>query len=292
MSKMLFSAALVAGVLLMMAPSPPRPFPQDASYLRALADVHEFCAADFDQFCGAKLAEEPVARRLATVFMAVDVVEDNEDADHGPKGMRAPLKVGRPQDDFCLRANYPALSEECAAAIALVDEAAPEPKKHGVCPVMLGLTIAALAGLVVLARKVRAKKRVAKKIMDVLRGDLQLRALVEAKAGVSLPEPCQCGKGCGRAFAVGALLALGLSALLGPGSVFVASLLAAAFSAMARACVSCCKKASPAVEPVDAEAPPAYDDVKEAAKAAAVEEAAKEALKEVTVKEELSKPLL
>jgi len=292
MSKMLFSAALVAGVLLMLSPPPPRPFPQDAAYLRAVADVHEFCAADFDQFCGAQIAQEPSpARRLATVFMDMEVVEEADmAADHGPKGHRAPLKIGRPQDDRCLRASYASLSEECAAAIALVDETAPAHKHHGVCPVMLGLSIAAVAGLVVLARKVRHKKRITKKLLDVLRGDLQLKALVEAKAGVEVPEPCQCCKGGKRAFLVGALLALGLSALMGPGSVFAASLLAAAFSAMARACLSCCKKTA-TVEP-DAEAgeaPPAYDECcaeKETAKAAEA------ALKEVTVSQELKKPLL
>ena len=65
-------------------------------------------------------------------------------------------------DDYCLRAQYEQLSEQCAAASALVDEAAAEMPHHkrGVCPVMVGLSIAFLAGLVVLARKFRAKKRV------------------------------------------------------------------------------------------------------------------------------------
>mmetsp|Transcript_21157 Transcript_21157/g.63146 ORF Transcript_21157/g.63146 Transcript_21157/m.63146 type:complete len:290 (+) Transcript_21157:71-940(+) len=289
MSKLLFSCALVAGVLLMLQPPPPRPFPQDAAYLRAVADVHEFCAADFDRFCGAQIAPEPSpARRLATVFMDMEVVEEADmAADHGPKGRRAPLKIGRPQDDRCLRASYASLSEECAAAIALVDETAPEHKRHGVCPAMLGLWIAALAGLSVLGAKLRHKKRITKKLLDVLRGDLQLKALVEAKAGVEVPEPCQC---CGmRAFLAGALLALGLSALTGPGSVFAASLLAAAFRVMARACLACCKKTEAAAVEPDAEAPPAYDECcaeKETAKAAEA------ALKEVTVSQELEKPLL
>lgn len=259
--------AACASFLMLLAPRP-FVFPEDGAYLRALADVHDFCPADFDRLCGAGLEEQvPVTRRLATLFMEVAVV-DPEEGDHAPSRKRAPLRLGG-REDFCLRSNYADLSAECASAIALVDDAAAAPKHH-VCPFMLGLSILAFGLFVVLARKIRAKKAVAKAIFEVLRGDTQLRALVEAKAGVSVPEPCNCQ--CGKKLLGAFLVALALSLLVGAPTVVVSSLLAAGVSGCVRGCRRCCAAKVEAAEDVEAAPAKTPDTLLQAAKADAAKD--------------------
>ena len=103
------------------------------------------------------------------------------------------------------RLRYEALSEACAAAIALVDDAAPEDHhRHGVCPVLLGLAVFGVVAFLCLARKVRNKKRAVRAIFAAIRSDDVLKATVEAKAGVPVPEPCNCA--CGRRLSVAFLV--------------------------------------------------------------------------------------
>merc|ERR1719263_716420 len=88
--------------------------------------------------------------------------------------------------------------------------------------------------MVFLFRKVRAKKAVMKKILEAIRADTQLQALVEAKAGVSVPAPCQCK--CGRLFGAAAF-ALVSSMFLGAPFVMVLSL----FGCCCCKCWKCCR---------------------------------------------------
>ena len=138
---------------------------------------------------------DDAAKHLAT--LAAGAVDADAEA-HGPSRHAAPLRLGRYRD-MCIRAHYDELSTECKAAVALVDDAAEAmPHHHGMCPVMLSLFLGALVGIVFLGRKIRAKKQIMKKILEAIRADTQLQALVEAKAGVSVPAPCQCK--CGQHF--------------------------------------------------------------------------------------------
>jgi len=221
-----------------------RPFPADGAYLRALADVHDYCPDDYMRLCtkaGTEMEDAPKglqvqARRLATLLIDVRAV-DADAEDHGPSHHAAPLRLGRGRDT-CLRANFDALSTECQAAVALVDEAAEAmPKHHGACPVMVSLFFGALLGLVFLGRKVRAKKAVMAKVLEAIRADTQLQALVEAKAGVEVPAPCQC-KG-GRLLGAAAF-AVVLSMLVGAPTVIFASLLSAACCKCCKCCRRCC----------------------------------------------------
>ena len=232
-----------------------RPFPADGAYLRALADVLDYCPDDYMRLCtkaGTEMEDAPEglqvqARRLATLLIDVRAV-DADAEDHGPSHHAAPLRLGRGRD-MCIRANFDALSTECQAAVALVDEAAEAmPKHHGACPVMVSLFFGALLGMVFLGRKVRAKKAVMAKVLEAIRADTQLQALVEAKAGVSVPAPCQC-KG-GRLLGAAAF-AVVLSMLVGAPTVVFASL----FSAACCKCCKCCRKCCG--PKADGDAPPA-----------------------------------
>ena len=61
-----------------LEPHRQRPFPNDGAYLRALADVHDYCPDDFMRLCtsqGTEMEEEPAdeglvapVRRLATLL--------------------------------------------------------------------------------------------------------------------------------------------------------------------------------------------------------------------------------
>ena len=104
---------------------------------------------------------------------------------------------------------------------------------HHMCPVMLSLFFGALIGMVFLARKIRAKRQIMKKILEAIRADLQLQALVEAKAGVSVPAPCQCKCVLLRAVA----FALLLSMFVGAPLVMVGSL----FGCCCCKCWKCCR---------------------------------------------------
>merc|ERR1719331_2056231 len=88
------------------------------------------------------------------------------------------------------------------------------------CPVMLSLFLGALVGMVFLGRK----------ILEAIRADTQLQALVEAKAGVSVPEPCQCKCVLLRAVASALLLSMFLGA---PGAMV--------FSLIGCCCCKCWK---------------------------------------------------
>merc|ERR1719213_1278475 len=229
MTKFLLTTAGVAAVLTLLSGGRrQRPFPNDGAYLRALADVHDYCPDDFMRLCtsqGTEMEEEPAdeglvvpVRRLATLLIDVRAVDAEA---HGPSRHAAPLRLGRYRD-MCLRAHYDELSTECKAAVALVDDAAEAmPHHHGMCPVMMSLFFGALIGMVFLARKIRAKKQIMKKILEAIRADTQLQALVEAKAGVSVPEPCQCKCVLLRAVAS----ALLLSMFVGAPAVMVFSLI-------------------------------------------------------------------
>ena len=67
-----------------------------------------------------------------------------------------------------------------------------------------------------------AKKAIMKKILEVIRADNQLQALVEAKSGVSVPAPCNCK--CGLHFRA-AVFALVMSMFFTAPLVMVTSLI-------------------------------------------------------------------
>ncbi len=204
---------------------------------------------------GTEMESEPAdeglvapVRRLATLLIDVRAVDADSDAEaHGPSRHAAPLRLGRYRD-MCLRAHYDELSTECKAAVALVDDAAEAmPHHHGMCPVMMSLFFGALIGMVFLARKIRAKKAVMKKILEAIRADTQLQALVEAKAGVSVPEPCQCKCVLLRAVAC-ALLS---SMFLGAPAVMVLSLLGCCCCKCWKCCRGGCCGPKPEEAPED-----------------------------------------
>ena len=113
-----------------LEPHRQRPFPNDGAYLRALADVHDYCPDDFMRLCtsqGTEMEEEPAdeglvapVRRLATLLIDVRAVDADAEA-HGPSRHAAPLRLGRYRD-MCLRAHYDELSTECKAAVAFCVE--------------------------------------------------------------------------------------------------------------------------------------------------------------------------
>lgn len=296
--KFLTVVAFVSGVIWMMAPPPPHPhpFPADSTYLRALADVHEFCEADFAALCA--VGEQPEApsalRRLTTVLMDMEVVDETA-GEHGPGPEAEPLRLGGPREDNCLRENFDALSQPCAASVALLDGAAADlpARPRGPCPLVF-LGLAAVVFLVLVGRKMRAKKRAVRAVLDAIRADPKLAAAVEA-TGVAVPAPCACnGRACCRTFLGAALFAGVLSLVFGPATTLASAL----FAAAASKCLACCRRAPPADD-----APPAYAavvadeapadaaDAKIAADAKASLDAAKAADAEV-VKDDLEKPLL
>jgi len=259
MTKFLLTTAGVAAVLTLLSGGRrQRPFPNDGAYLRALADVHDYCPDDFMRLCtsqGTEMEEEPAdeglvapVRRLATLLIDVRAVDADSDAEaHGPSRHAAPLRLGRYRD-MCLRAHYDELSTECKAAVALVDDAAEAmPHHHGMCPVMLSLFLGALVGIVFLGRKIRAKKQIMKKILEAIRADTQLQALVEAKAGVSVPEPCQCKCVLLRAVAS----ALLLSMFVGAPAVMVFSLIGCCCCKCWKCCRGGCCGPKPEEAPED-----------------------------------------
>mmetsp|Transcript_20483 Transcript_20483/g.67649 ORF Transcript_20483/g.67649 Transcript_20483/m.67649 type:complete len:836 (-) Transcript_20483:807-3314(-) len=113
MSKPLFLIAAVAGLMMLLSPPPPHPisYPHDATYLRAKADVHEFCEADFAALCGPEQLEAmKPPRRLTTVLMDVSVVDETA-GDHAPGPEAARLGLGGDAGDLASRretygANY------------------------------------------------------------------------------------------------------------------------------------------------------------------------------------------
>merc|ERR1719213_563550 len=257
MTKFLLTTAGVAAVLTLLSGGRrQRPFPNDGAYLRALADVHDYCPDDFMRLCtsqGTEMEEEladeglvaPV-RRLATLLIDVRAVDADSDA-HGPSRHAAPLRLGRGRD-MCLRAHYDELSTECKAAVALVDDAAEAMPHHGFCPFMMSLFFGALIGMVFLCRKIRAKKAVMKKILEAIRADTQLQALVEAKAGVSVPAPCNCK--CGLHFRA-AVFALVMSMFFTAPLVMVASLVGCCCCKCWKCCRGGCCGPKPDTAPED-----------------------------------------
>ena len=78
MTKFLFTTAGVAAVLTLLSGGRrQRPFPADGAYLRALADVHDYCPDDYMRLCtkaGTEMEDAPKglqvqARRLATLLV-------------------------------------------------------------------------------------------------------------------------------------------------------------------------------------------------------------------------------
>ena len=73
-----------------LEPHRQRPFPNDGAYLRALADVHDYCPDDFMRLCtsqGTEMEEEPAdeglvapVRRLATLLIDVRAVDASSSA--------------------------------------------------------------------------------------------------------------------------------------------------------------------------------------------------------------------
>merc|ERR1719213_357883 len=132
MTKFLLTTAGVAAVLTLLSGGRrQRPFPNDGAYLRALADVHDYCPDDFMRLCtsqGMEMESEPAdeglvapVRRLATLLIDVRAVDADSDAEaHGPSCHAAPLRLGRYRD-MCIRAHYDELSTECKALQALVE---------------------------------------------------------------------------------------------------------------------------------------------------------------------------
>lgn len=258
MTKFLLTTAGVAAVLTLLSGGRrQRPFPNDGAYLRALADVHDYCPDDFMRLCtsqGTEMEEEPAdeglvapVRRLATLLIDVRAVDADAEA-HGPSRHAAPLRLGRYRD-MCLRAHFDELSTECKAAVALVDDAAEAmPHHHGMCPVMMSLFFGALIGMVFLCRKIRAKKQIMKKILEAIRADTQLQALVEAKAGVSVPAPCQCK--CGQHFRA-AVFALVMSMFFTAPLVMVTSLIGCCCCKCWKCCRGGCCGPKPDAAPED-----------------------------------------
>ena len=80
-----------------LEPHRQRPFPNDGAYLRALADVHDYCPDDFMRLCtsqGTEMEEEPAdeglvapVRRLATLLIDVRAVDADAEA-HDPRATR------------------------------------------------------------------------------------------------------------------------------------------------------------------------------------------------------------
>ena len=86
-----------------------------------------------------------------------------------------------------------------------------------------------------------------KKILEAIRADTQLQALVEAKANVSVPEPCQCRCGVFRA----AAFALVMSLLVGAPAVMVISLIGCGCCKCWKCCRGGCCGPKPEEAPED-----------------------------------------
>jgi len=268
-----------------------------------MADVHEFCFEDFGALCAFDAPAPSALRRLTTVLMDVEVVDETV-GEHGPAPDAARLNLGGPREDECLRANYADLSRPCAASVAFLDGAyadlaVPVGGPRGPCPFVLGglgvLVLLCLAG-----RNMRAKNRAVRGVLDAVRADSALLEALAAK-GVAVPEPCQCGgKKCVRAFLGAALFASLLSLLFGPATTLFSALFAAAASSAVKACAKCCAPAAAADEPpayaavVADEAPDdaAAAKVQKDAAAAKVQKDAAAAVVDVTAAASLEKPLL
>lgn len=219
---------MIFGLLLPMAVS--MHMPDDAAYLNAVASVHEFCAADFEALCG-----DAPRRHLTEVVVEVFVAQDTDDnLDHVHS--RVPLMLG-PNGDKCLRRGLPEVSEACYASVARVDvvgqDQAPPPPfcGHPVFLLAVGLLVTVVC---VKAIKKRSKMRAIKQIVRTLHANQDLKARVEAAAGVKVPKPP--AKGCCRCF-LAALVALfagyAVTLLLGPALTLIVIglvLLAAVFN--------------------------------------------------------------
>ena len=130
----------------------------------------------------------------------------------------------------------------------MVDDAAEAMPHHGMCPVMLSLFLGALVGMVFLGRRIRAKRMTMKKILEAIRADTQLQALVEAKAGVSVPAPCNCK--CGQHFRA-AVFALVMSMFFTAPLVMVTSLIGCCCCKCWKCCRGGCCGPKPDAAPED-----------------------------------------
>ena len=115
--------------------------------------------------------------------------------------------------------------------------------------------------------------------------EADLKALVEAKAEAALPEPCKCGgRKCLKAALCAALVAVVLSFLVGPATVFFSAAFAGVVSKVVRSCAKCCCAAKVA------DAPPDYEAVVEAPDAVAVDPAAAKVAADAALKEASAPP--
>jgi len=156
---------------------------RDAPYLHAVAAVHEFCAEDFERFCG---GDHHRRRRLTEEVLvsvtAFDLEEEEEDGEVDHSAAGPPLALGR-RADMCLRRNFDRLSTACATSIAVVDNDtdyySPPPSRPCFLWLLLALLVVPLCCV--------ARRNKFKEFVDAIRNDEKLLPLVERSAG-PLPE--------------------------------------------------------------------------------------------------------
>lgn len=171
----------------------------DASYLHAVASVHEFCAVDFEILCTpqSKAKQQNLRRRsLGEIILTVATyIDDNNlDSNVDHSASRIPLLLGR-EGDRCLRASFDKVNEACAYSIKAVDGSeVPKDLNPLLPPKVCGVVLSWLAALALMLcvfkmLTTRRKRHAFKKIMGAIRNSPELRAEVERAAGVKLPEP-------------------------------------------------------------------------------------------------------
>eukprot|EP00633_Aureoumbra_lagunensis_P001780 CAMPEP_0197287688 /NCGR_PEP_ID=MMETSP0890-20130614/4305_1 /TAXON_ID=44058 ORGANISM="Aureoumbra lagunensis, Strain CCMP1510" /NCGR_SAMPLE_ID=MMETSP0890 /ASSEMBLY_ACC=CAM_ASM_000533 /LENGTH=298 /DNA_ID=CAMNT_0042757657 /DNA_START=46 /DNA_END=942 /DNA_ORIENTATION=- len=171
---------------------------EDVAYLHAVASVHEWCADDFDIFCGPEKKEHS-GRRLSLMMVSMSAVVETDDESVGTsKGEGAPLGLG-PYGDKCLRDAWDSLSAPCTTAISLADATKPQNFEHfppgGPPPPFLGCGFPLFGALLfifilLLAFKKHKKYKAITKIFSAIRNDPELKARVEKAADTKLPQPC------------------------------------------------------------------------------------------------------
>lgn len=171
----------------------------DASYLHAVALVHEFCAVDFEILCTPqrKAKEHKLRRRSLgeiVITMVTYIDDDKFDSNEDHSAARIPLLLSS-EGDRCLRTSFDKVSEACAHSIKAVDGLKAPKDLNALLPTrMCGIVLSwliALAGVLCFFKMLmtRRKRYAFKKIIGAIRSSPELRAQVERVAGVKLPEP-------------------------------------------------------------------------------------------------------
>ncbi|KAJ1446095.1 hypothetical protein M885DRAFT_547749 [Pelagophyceae sp. CCMP2097] len=210
------------------------------------ACLEEACSRELNELCARR-------RSLLSVLQVTLVVEDDADA----PGTAADFIMYDGAVD-CLFASYDVVSPKCRAALDERESMPPPPPP----PCMMATATLALAAVLIAATFVKARRGArrgaARKIFDALHADPQLKALVEAAAGVAVPAPTCASPRCAGArcgVAVAAVVCLSLFAF-GPFATLLAAALCATIKLFRGAC---CRGAAPAAEAADVEAAaPAY----------------------------------